>query len=88
MSRKADGARHAPAIDVLACEACGGRIALFAMVTDAKSVERYLAKVGEHTDVYMAAKIRGNVARPLTPLAVVAIRGCRAFGMRSRVGVR
>ena len=51
--------RRTFSIDVLECEACGGRIALFAMGTDAKSVERYLAKIGEPTDVPARAPSRG-----------------------------
>jgi Putative transposase len=38
-------------IDVLACPKCHGRMKLLAMITDAKTVERYLAKLGEPTQV-------------------------------------
>jgi hypothetical protein len=37
--------------DVLDCPKCHGRMKLLAMLTDAKSVARYLAKLGEPTDV-------------------------------------
>ncbi len=37
-------------IDVLACPTCQGRMRLLAMVTDPKSIRRYLAKVGEPTE--------------------------------------
>jgi hypothetical protein len=38
-------------IDVLDCPKCHGRMKLLAMNTDAKSVERYLAKLGEPTQL-------------------------------------
>ena len=51
--------RRTFSIDVLKCEACGGRMKLMAMVTDAKSVERYLAKIGEPTEVPCRSPSRG-----------------------------
>lgn len=51
--------RRTFSIDVLKCEACGGRMKLLAMVTDPRSVERYLAKIGETTDVPGRAPSRG-----------------------------
>jgi hypothetical protein len=38
-------------IDVLECPNCHGRMKLLAMITAGKSIERYLAKLGEPTDV-------------------------------------
>jgi hypothetical protein len=38
-------------IDVLECPNIRGRMKLLAMITDDKSIERYLAKLGEATDV-------------------------------------
>ena len=40
-----------PALDVLECATCHGRMKPLAMVTARKSVARYLAKIGEATDV-------------------------------------
>jgi hypothetical protein len=47
------------AVDVLCCPTCGGRMKLLAMVTDPKSVTRYLAKIGEPTDVPSRSPNRG-----------------------------
>ena len=38
------------AVDVLACEKCHGRLKLVAMVTDAKSIARFLKRLGEPTE--------------------------------------
>lgn len=45
--------------DVLACPRCEGRMRLLAMVTDAKSVARYLRGLGEPTDAPTRAPARG-----------------------------
>jgi hypothetical protein len=37
-------------VDVLACQRCHGRLKLLAMVTDAKSIVRFLRKLGEPTE--------------------------------------
>jgi hypothetical protein len=37
--------------DVLQCPSCGDRMKLIALVTEAKSIVRYLTKLGEPTDV-------------------------------------
>jgi hypothetical protein len=47
------------AVDVLECPTCHGRMKLIAMVTDPKSVARYLAKIGERTDVPGRSPSRG-----------------------------
>jgi Putative transposase/Transposase zinc-binding domain len=46
-------------IDVLDCPNCHGRMKLLAMITDANSVARYLAKLGETTDAPRRAPSRG-----------------------------
>ena len=46
-------------IDVLRCLACGGRLKLLAVITDGRSVRRYLARAGERTDVPDRAPARG-----------------------------
>ena len=46
-------------IDVLECPKCHGRMKLLAMITDGKSVERYLTKLGEPTDVPGRSPSRG-----------------------------
>lgn len=45
--------------DVLACKRCGGRLRLLAMVTEPASVVRYLARIGETTDVPVRSPSRG-----------------------------
>jgi hypothetical protein len=45
--------------DVLQCPKCKGRMKLVAMVTDAKSVTRYLAGIGELADVPGRSPSRG-----------------------------
>jgi hypothetical protein len=47
------------ALDVLHCVKCGGRMKLVAILTQPKSVLRYLASVGESTDVPARSKSRG-----------------------------
>jgi hypothetical protein len=47
------------AVDVLCCSTCGGRMKLLAMVTEPKSVTRYLAKIGEPSDVPARSPNRG-----------------------------
>jgi hypothetical protein len=46
-------------IDVLECPNCHGRMKLLAMITAGKSIERYLAKLGEPTDVPGRSPSRG-----------------------------
>jgi hypothetical protein len=46
-------------IDVLDCANCHGRMKLLAMITDAKSVQRFLAKLGEPTEVPGRSPSRG-----------------------------
>jgi hypothetical protein len=45
--------------DVLACPRCDGRVRLLAMVTEPKSVARYLRALGEPTDAPARAPARG-----------------------------
>jgi len=47
------------AVDVLCCPTCGGRMKLLAIVTDPKSITRYLAKTGEPTSVPAPSPNRG-----------------------------
>jgi len=47
----ADLLRRTFAVDVLECPTCKGRMKLVAMVADPKSITRYLAAIGEPTDV-------------------------------------
>jgi len=46
-------------LDVLACPRCDGRMRLLAMVTEPKSVSRYLRGLGEPTDAPARAPARG-----------------------------
>jgi hypothetical protein len=46
-------------VDVLECPNCTGRMKLIAMVTEPKSVERYLARIGELTHVPGRSPSRG-----------------------------
>ena len=46
-------------VDVLQCPKCKGRMTLIAIVTDPKSVSRYLAAIGELTDVPGRSPSRG-----------------------------
>jgi hypothetical protein len=46
-------------VDVLLCGRCGGRMKLIAMVTDPKSVTRYLASIGELVEVPDRSQSRG-----------------------------
>jgi hypothetical protein len=45
--------------DVLTCPCCGGRMKLLAIVTDPRSVARYLRGIGEPTDVPQRTPARG-----------------------------
>lgn len=45
--------------DIMKCTRCGGRMRLVALVTDPKSVARYLRGIGEPTDVPKRAPARG-----------------------------
>jgi hypothetical protein len=47
------------AVDVLACPRCQGRLKLLAMVTDPASIARYLAAVGEATELPCRSPSRG-----------------------------
>jgi hypothetical protein len=46
-------------VDVLQCAQCKGRMTLVAVVTDPKSVLRYLSSIGELTDVPGRSPSRG-----------------------------
>ena len=46
-------------IDVLECPRCHARMKLLAMITDGNSVERYLTKLSEPTDVPARSASRG-----------------------------
>jgi hypothetical protein len=46
----ADLLKRTFSVDVLACEACGGRMKLRAMVTEPKNIARFLKKLGEPTE--------------------------------------
>jgi len=46
-------------VDVLQCSKCNGRMKLVALVTDTKSIHRYLTGIGELTDVPRRSKSRG-----------------------------
>src|ERR687897_3865014 len=47
------------AVDVLTCPSCQGRMRLLAMITEPASIARYLAVVGEATDVPRRSPSRG-----------------------------
>ena len=47
------------AVDVLTCPSCQGRMRLLAMITEPASIARYLAAVGEATDVPRRSPSRG-----------------------------
>jgi hypothetical protein len=47
------------ALDVLRCPKCDGRMKLLALITDTKSAARFLAKIGEPTDVPGRSPSRG-----------------------------
>jgi len=51
--------RRTFAVDVLECPACHGRMRLLVMVTEPASVVRYLAAVGERTEVPLRSPNRG-----------------------------
>jgi hypothetical protein len=55
----ADLLRRTFAVDVLACPSCKGRMKLIAIVTEPKSVARFLAKLGEPTDLPARSPSRG-----------------------------
>ena len=46
-------------LDVLQCPGCGGRMKLLAVITEHKSVMRYLKRVGESCDVPERSPARG-----------------------------
>jgi hypothetical protein len=46
-------------VEVLQCPLCQGRMKLLAMITDMNSIARYLAKLGEPTDVPARSAGRG-----------------------------
>ncbi len=46
-------------MDVFSCPTCNGRMKLIAMGTEPKSVERYLARIGELTHVPGRSPSRG-----------------------------
>jgi hypothetical protein len=55
----ADLLRRTFAVDVLECPKCKGRMKLVAMVTDPKSIARYLAALGEPVEVPARSPSRG-----------------------------
>jgi len=76
-------------LDVLACPRCQGRLRLLAMVTDPKSVTRYLCGLGEPTEAPATAPARGppywKRVEPNTPGALVD--NGAAHGGPRRVGL-
>jgi hypothetical protein len=65
---KPSGSRYRPwaellqrcfSIDVLACPACGGRLRLVAMVTEPRSIRRFLRGLGEPTEPPLREPARG-----------------------------
>jgi hypothetical protein len=56
----ADLLRRTFAIDVLECPTCQGRMKLVAMVTEPKSIARFLTALGEPTDVPAHSPNLGN----------------------------
>jgi hypothetical protein len=51
--------RRTFAIDVLACPSCKGRMKLLAIVTRPESIGRYLAALGEPTELPLRSPSRG-----------------------------
>ena len=47
------------AVDVLSCPSCGGRMSVLAVIKEAASFARYLAAVGEATEVPRRSPSRG-----------------------------
>ena len=54
-----DGQKPRLAVDVLACSTCQGRMKLLALVKGPASIARYLATVGEATEVPQRSPGRG-----------------------------
>jgi uncharacterized protein YbaR (Trm112 family) len=70
-------------VDVLACPTCQGRLKLLAMVTDPASIARYLAAVGEATEVKHRSPSRGPPywkSRVLRRQALGDEDGCHSGG--------
>ena len=63
------------AVDVLECPKCRGRMELLATVTAKKSIDRFLSKLGEPTDVPTRSRSRGSARN-------VAWRTCRGAEAR------
>jgi hypothetical protein len=61
--------------NVLDCPNCHGRMKLLAMFTDANSVERYLAKLGEPIDVPGRSPSRGPPYWKSSVLRLKALAG-------------
>jgi uncharacterized protein YbaR (Trm112 family) len=71
------------AVDVLACPRCQGRLKLLAMDTDPASIARYLAAVGEATEVPRRSPSRGppyGKSRVLRRQALGDENGCHSGG--------
>jgi hypothetical protein len=71
-------------VDVLACPKCQGRLKLLAMVTAPESIARYLAAVGEATEVPRRSENRGPPywkSRLLRRLALGDEDGCHRGGI-------
>jgi len=64
----ADLLRRTFAVDVLECPTCKGRMKLVAMVADSKSIARYLAAIGEPSEVPARSPSRGPPYRKSTVL--------------------
>jgi hypothetical protein len=71
-------------VDVLACPKCQGRMKLLAMVKDPASIARYLAAVGEATEVPRRSENRGPPywkSRVFRRLATGEEDGCHSRGV-------
>jgi hypothetical protein len=55
----ADLLRRTFGVDVLECPSCRGSMKLIAMVTEPKSITRFLAGLGEPTDIAARSPSRG-----------------------------
>jgi len=67
-------------VDVLSCPSCGGRMKLLAMVTDSKSVVRYLRAVREPKDVPRRPTSRGSLYGAASSCAEKRSATSRSYG--------
>jgi hypothetical protein len=75
---------HTFGVDLLVCPKCQGRLKLLAMVTDPASIARYLAAVGEATEVPRRSENRGPPywkSRVLRRQALGHGGGCHSGGV-------